>query len=87
MAMKENSLRILNYLKEHNGEQMTSGDVAEALGLEKRQVDGSFTSFQKKGWGVRTPAEVELADGTHKAIKLLSLTDAGMEYDPMSDAE
>lgn len=87
MAMKENSLRILNYLKEHNGEQMTSGDVAEALGLEKRQVDGSFTSFQKKGWGVRTPAEVELADGTHKAIKLLSLTDAGMEYDPTSDAE
>lgn len=87
MAIKENSLRILTYLKEHNGEQMTSGDVAEALGLEKRQVDGSFTSFQKKGWGVRTPAEIELPDGTHKAVKFLSLTTAGMEVDPNADSE
>jgi len=36
MAMKENSKSVLNYLKGIAGENVTSGDVAEALGLEKR---------------------------------------------------
>lgn len=86
MAMKENSKKVLNYLKEINGENVTAADVAEALGLEKRQVDGSFTSaIQRKGLGVRVPAEIELEDGTHKAVKFLRLTDAGMAFDP--DAE
>lgn len=90
MAMKENSKLVLNYLKEVNGQKVTSEDVATALGLEKRSVDGIFTSaIQRKGLGIRTPAEVELADGTHKAVKFLSLTDEGMAFDPdaTEDAE
>lgn len=88
MAMKENSVKVLNYLKEINGSNVTSGDVAVALDLEKRQVDGIFTSaIQRKGLGIRVPAEVELEDGTHKAVKFLKLTDAGMAYDPAADAE
>jgi len=86
MAMKENSKRVFQYLMGLNGENVTSADVAEALGLEKRQVDGIFTSaIQRKGLGVRVPAEVELEDGTHKAIKFLRLTDAAASFDP--DAE
>ena len=88
MAMKENSKKVLNYLKEVQGENVTSADVAEALGLEKRQIDGIFTSaIQRKGLGVRTPAEIELDDGTHKAVKFLSLTPAGMEFDPDATEE
>lgn len=86
MAMKENSKKVLNYLKEMKGTDVTAADVADSLGLEKRQVDGIFTSaIQRKGLGVRTPAEVELEDGTHKQVKFLSLTAAGMAFDP--DAE
>ncbi len=87
MAMKENSKKVFMYLKEHNSDNLTSADVAEALGLGKRSVDGIFTAFQKKGWGVRTPAEIELEDGSHKAIKLLSLTADGLAVDPDADAE
>ena len=88
MAMKENSVKVLNYLKEVNGQQVTAADVAEALGLEKRSVDGIFTSaIQRKGLGIRTPAEIELDDGTHKAVKFLSLTAEGMNFDPEADAE
>ena len=88
MALKENSKKVLNYLKEVNGSQVTAADVAEALGLEKRSVDGIFTSaIQRKGLGVRTPAEIELEDGTHKAVKFLSLTAEGMNFDPDADAE
>ena len=88
MAMKENSKNVLNYLKTVNGANVTSADVAAELGLEKRQVDGIFTSaIQRKGLGVRTPAEVELEDGTHKAVKFLQLTPAGMDFDPDATEE
>ena len=88
MAMKENSKKVLNYLKEVAGENVTAADVAVALGLEKGQVDGIFTSaIQRKQLGVRTPAEIELEDGTHKQVKFLSLTPAGMAFDPDATEE
>ena len=88
MAMKENSMSVLNYLKVINGENVTAADVAATLGLEKRSVDGIFTSaIQLKGLGVRTPAEIELEDGTHKQVKFLSLTPAGMAFDPDATEE
>lgn len=88
MAMKPNSKAVLNYLKENANANVTAADVAEALGLEKRTVDGCFTSaLQRKGFGIRVPAEVELDDGTHKAVKFLKLTDEGMAVDPDADAE
>ena len=88
MAMKPNSKTVLEYLKAHNVENLTAADVADATGLEKKQVDGIFTSaIQRKGLGVRTPAEVELEDGSHKQVKFLSLTPAGMAFDPDADAE
>ena len=83
MAMSENSVKVLEYLKSVNGTDVTAADVAAALGLEKRSVDGIFTSaIQRKGLGIRTPAEIELEDGTHRAVKFLSLTDAGLSFDP-----
>lgn len=87
MAMKENSKKVFNYLKEVNGQNVTAADVAEAVSLGKRQVDGIFTAFQKKGLGVRVPAEVELEDGSHKAVKFLTLTDDGMNFDPDAEVE
>lgn len=85
--MKENSKKVLEFLKVNTG-NVTAADVAEALGMEKRSVDGIFTSaIQRKGLGVRTPAEVEMEDGSHKQVKFLSLTDAGMAYDPDAEEE
>lgn len=88
MALKENSKKVFEYLKSVNGENVTAADVAEALGLEKRSVDGIFTSaIQRKGFGKRVEAEVENEDGTHSKIKLLVLTPEGLAYDPETDAE
>ena len=82
MAMKENTKKVFEFLRTVNGQNVTAADVAEALGLEKRSVDGIFTSaIQKKGYGVRVPAEIELEDGSHKTVKFLQLTDAGMTLD------
>jgi len=83
MAMSQNSKDVLNYLKQNNGKNITAEDVQKALGLSSvKVVNGCFTALQKKGLGVRTPAEIELSDGSHKGIKLLSLTPEGMAFDP-----
>lgn len=86
MALKENSRKVLDYVKANDGTNMTAADIAAGTGLEVKQVNGIVTSaFQKKGLMQRTPAEVQLEDGTHKAVKFISLTDEGRNFDP--DAE
>ena len=86
MALKENSRKVLDYVKANDGADMTAADIAAGTGLEVKQVNGIVTSaFQKKGLMQRTPAEVQLEDGTHKAVKFISLTDEGRSFDP--DAE
>ena len=85
--IKHPNKTILLFYKE-NGQDVTVADVAAALGLEKRIVDGIWTyAIQRKGLGVRTEAEIEVEDGTHKKVKFLSLTPAGMSFDPDADAE
>ena len=84
--MKENTKAVFNYLKAIGDADVTAADVAEAVGLEKRQVDGIFTSaIQRKGYGFREAAEITLDDGSHKPVKYLRLTEAGLSLDP--DAE
>lgn len=82
VAVSEKSLIVLNYLKEHVGENMTAQDIADALGMEKKSVDGIVTSgLQKKGYAERIPAEIELEDGSHKPVKFIQATEAGLAYD------
>ena len=87
--VSEKSLVVLNYLKENADANLTSGDIAEALGLEKKTVDGIVTAglIRNKNLVERIPAEMELEDGTHKAVKFLSLTPAGMAFDPDADED
>ena len=86
MALKENSRKVLDYVKANDGKEMTAADIAAGTGLEVKQVNGIVTSaFQKKGLMQRTPAEIQLEDGTHKAVKFISLTEEGKNFDP--DAE
>ena len=86
MALKENSRKVLDYVKANDGTNMTAADIAAGTGLEVKQVNGIVTSaFQKKGLMQRTPAEIQLEDGTHKGVKFISLTDDGRNFDP--DAE
>lgn len=82
-AMKENTRKVFDYLKNNSDKDLTAADVADILGLEKRQVDGIFTSaLQRKGLGVREPAEIELADGSHQKVKYLRITEEGFAFDP-----
>lgn len=81
MAMKENTKTVFTFLQTNPGDYV-SADVAEATGLTTKQVDGIFTSaIQKKGYGYREEAEIEIEGGKHKTVKFLRLTDAGVALD------
>ena len=84
--MSENSRKVFDYMMSIGDTDVTANDIATALGLSPKSVNGIITqAFQKKGLMERIPAEMENPDGTHKPIKLIKLTEAGRNLDP--DAE
>lgn len=85
MAMSEKSVALLDYLKSIGDANVTHTDAAAAMGIDPKSVTGTFTSLQKKGLGERVPADVELEDGTTKAVKFLKLTAEGKAFDPSED--
>ena len=87
--MKESTKQVFSYLQSLGSDaNVTAADVAAALDLDKKKVDGIFTSaIQRKGYGIRVPAEVELPDGTHRAIKFLKLTQSGFDLDLEAEEE
>ncbi|MCI7204404.1 MAG: MarR family transcriptional regulator [Clostridium sp.] len=87
MAMSDKTRQVLDYLKGlDKSDNVTSADIAEALDIPKKSVDGIVTAgLQRKGLAERIPAEIENADGSHKPVKFIKLTDEGYAFDP--DAE
>lgn len=85
-TMKPNTIAVWNFINENDGADFTAADIAEALSLEVKSVNGILTSaFQKKGLIIREEAEIELPDGSHKKVKFIRLTDTGRNWTP--DAE
>ena len=80
MAMKEGTRAIWDYIVAHDGEDITAQNIADALNVGVKSVNGSVTSFQKKGLTIRE--EVAVTGGK---VKYIRLTDEGKAFDP--DAE
>ena len=86
--LKPNSRTVYEFVKANDGKNITAADIAEGTGLDTKQVNGIVTSaFQRKGLMERVPAEVELEDGSHKAVKLIKLTAAGEAFDPEAEED
>ena len=84
MAMSDKTRQVLDYLKGlDKSDNVTSADIAEALDIPKKSVDGIVTAgLQRKGLAERIPAEIENADGSHKPVKFIKLTAEGESFDP-----
>lgn len=76
-TMKEGTRQVWDYIVAHSGEDMTAVSIADALGVQAKSVNGSITSFVKKGLVVREEAPV-----MGGKVKYIRLTDAGKSYDP-----
>ena len=83
--LSENSAKILTYIQAHDGEDFTAQDIADALEMNVKSVNGSITrGLQMKGLTEREEAVVETADGTKK-VKFIRLTEEGKGFDPNAD--
>lgn len=84
-ALKENSKAIFYYVRDNEGNNITAQDIADALGLGVKQVNGSITSaFQRKELMERVDSERTNPDGTHTKVKFIKLTEKGHAFDPES---
>lgn len=84
----ENSITVYNYVREHEAEDLTAQDIADGTGLGVKSVNGIVTSaFQRKDIMERVPAEIELADGTHKPVKIIKLTAKGKKISDIATYE
>lgn len=82
--MTENSIRVFNYLKEHYGEELTAQNIAADLDISIAAVTGSVNGLVKKERAMRTEATTEV-DGKEVTVKYISLTDAGLDFDPTAE--
>lgn len=84
--MKENTKLVFNYLKEHDGEEIVATDIAEAVDLPIKSVNGIITAAlcrKGKDYAVRIPGvkNYKDEDGNDqvKNVKYIQLTDKGRE--------
>ena len=92
--MSNNSERVLNFLKEHFGQEYSKQQIADALGISLSAVIGSINPLEKKGYSHITREEVielEPATETRKAktktVKYHTLTEEGLAYDPVAEEQ
>lgn len=78
----ENAQRVLEFLQANPSADVTANDIAEALGMAPKSVNGTVTGLQKKGLTVREEQD-EKVDG--KIVKFIKLTPAGLDADPQAE--
>ena len=83
--MKNNTKAVIKFLQANKRLDFTAQDVAQALSLDVRVVNGIFTALQRDHkvfgqLGMRVPATIDV-DGTPKDVKYLVLTPAGLALD------
>jgi len=90
--MTINSERVLNFLKEHYGQEFSKKEISETLGISLSAVIGSINPLEKNGYTTITRTEIvelEPATETRKAktkeVKYHTLTEAGLAYDPIAE--
>lgn len=81
MAISENSIIVLEYMKDHDGEDILSSEIAEELSLPPKTVTGVINAYVRKKMMFREEHEVE-ENGKTKVIKFIRLTDLGRDFDP-----
>ena len=92
--MTLNSERVLNFLKEHYGQEFSKNEIKDALGISLSAVIGSINPLEKNGYTRITRTEIvelEPATETRKAktkeVKYHTLTEAGLAYDPVAEEQ
>ena len=87
MAMTPNARRILDYMKQNFGTEMTKQEIAAALGVSVSAVVGTTNSLIKKGYATERQETTLDEKNKEKVIKYVVLTEEGNEFDPDAEAK
>lgn len=93
MAHSVNSEKILNYMKEHYGQEMTKQQIAEALGLSVPTVTGTINSLVKNERCTKREETYVAEEATETRKEKIgkrvwhTLTEAGLAFDPVAEDE
>lgn len=79
----EKAQAVLSYLQAHQGEQNTAVTIAEALGMEKKSVEGTLTGLQRETTTHPSLVKREKVDGVE--AKVVTLTAEGVKADPEAE--
>lgn len=85
--MTENSRKIFDFLKANYGEELTGNDIKDALGVSISAVTGTVNGLVKKGYAVRNEVTITGADKKPAIVKYITLTEAGLDFDPDAEVE
>ena len=85
--MTDNSKLIFEFLKKNYGKEFTKYEIVERVDVTMAAVNGTVNALSKKGLIAErietTPAKYAGQKDTE--IRLISITEAGKEYDPDED--
>lgn len=81
-VFSDNAQIVLNFLKSNPTVDMTAAEIAEAVGLTSRTVNGVVTSLSRRKPALAYREAVELEG---KTVKYVRLTDEGMAVDPLAE--
>lgn len=89
--MTDNSKKVLETLKANYGKKWITAELAETAGVSAPAVTGAVTGLCKKGYAVReegtTMAKDREGKEIEKAVKFISLTEEGLNFDPEAQVE
>lgn len=89
--MTVNSRKVYEFLKENYGKNLTAQDIAKALDISVSAVTGSVNGLARDtkhpAYAVRNEVEVEGEEGKTVKVKYISLTEAGLQFNPDAKEE
>lgn len=77
--LSEKGQAVLAYVQEHAGDAPTAASIAEALGMEKKSVNGTLTALSRDL--KNHPPLVKREEVEGQKDKIIVLTDEGKNFD------
>lgn len=77
--LSEKGAAVLAYVQEHASDAPTAASIAEALGMEKKSVNGTLTALSRDL--KNHPPLVQRVEVEGQKDKVITLTDAGKTFD------
>ncbi len=93
ITVSPNTEKVVNYLKANYGSEFTKQEIADALGISLSAVIGVINQLVRKECVTERLEEVEVAPATEtkkaqiKVVRHETLTEKGLSYDPIAEAE